>query len=428
MVTCTECQKVNALDSLFCRACGHALPEDLIEKARQENEALVQEGFTFLKDSRFEEALLVGEKTTAIDPTSVNAITLVADAKERLGDLVGAVEAYEKVVELTPDRALERIKLEHVKRILAREAVADVAPAVEKKRALIPAIASTVLVACIGSLLAISMNRSVPTQEKSEPMLPESAGSQSSRPLARPVSQEEAAALAAQSQGNRQPSSVSPNQTNSGQNGTLPNPEDRPSSPSNQNRPNEMEGEVSPMRVSVPGNLTLGPTNSQPGPERVTATQPERPPQRNPNQDPDPDASASGPKPETAKRPDRGPGEVNIRVSDNSPRTNGGSATIPDRTSSDKESVLKSARNFFLAGEFAKAAEAYSRALALGADGGINRQRLAQCYERLGRKSDAISAYQQAIQVYEARLRSNPSDNATQRALEACKSALSSLQ
>jgi hypothetical protein len=259
-------------------------------------------------------------------------------------------------------------------------------------------------------------------------MLQESSDSQLSRPLARPVSQEEAAALAAQSQGNRQPTTVSPNQSNSGQNGTLPNPEDRPSVPSNQNRPNEMEGEVPPMRVSVPGNLTLGPTSTQQAPDRIVATQPERPPQRNPSQDPDPDASATGPKPDTGKRPDRGPGEVNIRVSDNSPRTNGGSATIPDRTSSDKESVLKSARNFFLAGEFAKAAEAYSRALGLGADGGINRQRLAQCYERLGRKSDAIAAYQQAIQVYEARLRSNPSDNATQRALEACKSALSSLQ
>lgn len=430
MVTCTECQKLNALDSLFCRTCGHALPTDAIESARLENEALVQEGFNFLKDSRFEEALLVGEKTSATDPSSYNAITLVADAKERLGDLVGAVTAYEQVIALSPDRPLERIKLEHVKRILAREATIQQEPVMEKKRAMIPAVAATILVACVGSLIAIVMNGKSGQEPQPSPLTGQESVTPISRPLARPVSPEEAAALTGQNpNSNRQttsrqdnPSGVSP--------GTLPNPEDRPAAPRRQNSPDEMEGEVSPMRVSVPGNLTLGPSNTQPAPGRVVATtQPERTPTRVNSQDPDPEANRSGSKPEPEKKPDRGPGEVNIRVSDNSPRTNGGSTSISSRPApSDASSLIATAQNFFLAGEYGKAADAYSRAIAQGAKGGIHRQRLAQCYEKLGRKGDAIAAYQQAIQLYEAALRANPGNTATQRALDACRSALSSLQ
>jgi Tfp pilus assembly protein PilF len=74
------------------------------------------------------------------------------------------------------------------------------------------------------------------------------------------------------------------------------------------------------------------------------------------------------------------------------------------------------ARDKFLSGDFEGAAVAYEKLLSSGGDPGLTNQRLAQCYEKLGRKSEAKEAYRRAIAAFEAK--------GNQDALETCRQAL----
>ncbi len=91
------------------------------------------------------------------------------------------------------------------------------------------------------------------------------------------------------------------------------------------------------------------------------------------------------------------------------------------------ETLLRVARQHFQTGNFSQAADAYEKALRAGAEVGSTNQRLAQCYERLGRKSEAIGAYRRAISAYESALRSGGNEARLKAAIEACQRAISVL-
>jgi tetratricopeptide (TPR) repeat protein len=76
-------------------------------------------------------------------------------------------------------------------------------------------------------------------------------------------------------------------------------------------------------------------------------------------------------------------------------------------------------------GNHAKAADAYEKALALGASPASTNQRLAQCYVKLNRKADAIKAYERAITAFE---RMDQNDIRVQAMLDACRAELKDLR
>ena len=63
------------------------------------------------------------------------------------------------------------------------------------------------------------------------------------------------------------------------------------------------------------------------------------------------------------------------------------------------QALTKTAAQAFLSQRYGPAASAYERAISAGGDGASLYERLGQCYERLGRKSDAVSAYERGLQL-----------------------------
>ncbi|MFX9058156.1 hypothetical protein ABTN75_20125, partial [Acinetobacter baumannii] len=54
-------------------------------------------------------------------------------------------------------------------------------------------------------------------------------------------------------------------------------------------------------------------------------------------------------------------------------------------------------------------------------------QRLGGCYEKLGRKDDAVTAYRRAITAYEAQNNKKP-EARLERAIQACRKAIEVLE
>jgi tetratricopeptide (TPR) repeat protein len=89
---------------------------------------------------------------------------------------------------------------------------------------------------------------------------------------------------------------------------------------------------------------------------------------------------------------------------------------------------MKAAQEQYLVGQFAKAASLYEQALRAGGDPGRVNQRIGQCYERLGKTSEAIAAYTRAeanlqSAVNSGRTSAKPTLEAVQRALRNLRGA-----
>jgi tetratricopeptide (TPR) repeat protein len=130
------------------------------------------------------------------------------------------------------------------------------------------------------------------------------------------------------------------------------------------------------------------------------------------------------PKPEPGPSSSEPPAVVDIRPSNPAGREPTAGSEPLSRDPNEANVLIRVARQHFLTGEYGKAADAYSKALAAGADPGPTNQRLAQCLEKLGQRSAAASAYERAMRAYEAALNSGKGDPAKLKAaLDACRQA-----
>jgi tetratricopeptide (TPR) repeat protein len=82
----------------------------------------------------------------------------------------------------------------------------------------------------------------------------------------------------------------------------------------------------------------------------------------------------------------------------------------PEEIRARVSTLVSVAQDHFLKGEFDLAASAYEQALRAGASPGSTNQRLGQCYTKLGRKQDAIQAYERAVAAYRAQKASGTGD------------------
>lgn len=426
MVRCGECGKDNGLDGNFCRSCGHPLGADLLAEAKAENDKLVTEGFKLLSEGRLDEAQMIAGTAAENDPSNAQALSLKADCLERSGDIVGALSLYEKVVELQPDSALDRIKLDHVRKVLSQPV-----PAIpNKKRALGAAVAAMMLIGSVGTLGAIYISGQNAKNTKSAVGKPVASNFDpvtgtnevqtdpvTGRPLAPEVSRAEYERLLAQQQAGQ--ASGNTNQTPATSTSSNNNPR-LPEGRTNGGM-EPMEGDVAPLRpdVTIQPLNTAGNNNSRP------ATNTNQGSRQDPDPTPSNSQSTNSNNGSTTSRPN--PGTIDIRPSNGGGSSvAGGSQPINDSPTTAREMLAK-ARSLYTAGDFAKAADAYESAIRMGADPSVSNQRLGQCYQKLGRKSDAARAYQNAINAYERRVQNSPDDAAAKTGLEACKSALASL-
>lgn len=423
MVACKHCTTLNSLDSTFCKRCGTSLPEEELKEAIAKHDQMVAEGMNLFNEGRTDEAMQVAEAAVTSNPSAIQAHSLKGMCHERMGQVAEALECYERVVALNPDSALDKIKLNHLRNLL----VARTQPDPKKnRRALIVSVAAGVLLfACVGALVAVLNHRSgsgavaqapisadSPTVEPfpEVPTNSATAGAGTTPPGAQtppPVTNPEVAPNSAPVQN----PAADPRRTETG----LPRP-------GVGQLPSPMEGNIAPFQPQV----------------QITPVQ--QTPSR-PSQDPDPTPTAPAANPgnppgssaeaDNAEARENDPGLIDIRPSADSPRPNANPSAVGNAASgaNGAQALIRAAQNQWQTGNIAGAAISYQRALQFGADPASTNQRLGMAFERLGRRSEAISAYQRAANALESRLNSGGGNRArTQATLDSVRQALKVLQ
>jgi tetratricopeptide (TPR) repeat protein len=385
---------------------------------------LVSQGQRVLGQGRAEEALTLAESVLEDMPNSVSALALKGDALERLGDYAGALETYEKVLELKPDSALDRIRANQLKRQL-QDPELEESYVPTHKRSLLMGAAAAMFVLAVGIPIIWAFTQPQRNADSTEVASGGGGFVAENFPNIAPVP-------SGANDPNGQRSAIPPSaqdavqrQTNDGrtQSSVVGPGSYTPPSGSSRLQGTENLGEIQPINPGGPTDITV---------------QPSRPPISDPR--PDPGINPDDPTPitdsSTPKRED--PGIINIQPSATSGSGSGsrvGNTGSQEASGDDEaarqssETLIRVARDAFVKGDYARAADAYEKALRQGASRGSTNQRLAQCYERLGRKSDAIAAYERAIAAYQATLSSGSGDSSrVQAALDTCRQALKNLR
>ncbi len=415
MVRCDNCETPNSLDSRFCKACGKELSEEARRAGQEQLEKLVAEGYHLLNEDRADEALLLAESILATDPDCVQALSLKGSCLERKGLLVEALEAFERVVELAPDSAIDRVKVTHLRKELAQRAVPSEEP--DRRRALILAVSAAVLVIAVGGIVAALVARDAeprPTQGLVASRGP--ATGETAEAFGNAAAQDgrrDGAERGAGGEQPQQPPQDQQAQTNAAQQTGTPRP--APTLDTGGVLPRPLpSGEIGQVPPVVPPGLELRPENPPQSSDRATEPPPAfEPPQKTDAQ---------------SKEPGRDPGVYEIRVYTGPQRNLGGGEPAGGGDPNQLTALIRTARQQFQIGQYAAAARTYEQALRAGGDPATIHQRIGQCYANLGQKAEASMAYTRAIQAYEQRLAQNPRDEAARHGLEACRQALKVLQ
>lgn len=399
VVACKQCNYSNSLDSKYCRQCGDELDAASVAAATAELDALIAQGFHAFNEGRTEEALLISGSALRSNPASASALSLKGMCHEREGQVAEALECYERVVALNPDSALDKIKITQLRNHLAGRAIA--APASNRPRAILGAVATIVLVAAGASIAAV-LTGSAPSDDYPQTKLSPAAlrGFEGLPP------------------GAVSPGAASPGATNSPS--TTPPPAGTADVPAGGN-----------TGIATPNLGNVGPTLPAVGPDGLLPVNPEGPigPVQIRQVDPPRPKDADDPvDPVLLREPARepvkeNPGVIDIRVSSSNRSTAGGSTIDGNGL----EALNRTARQQFQLGKYEDSARSYEQLLRRGGDPGSTNQRLGQCYERLKRTPDAVAAYTRAAAAYDSQVKSGKGD-AAKTGLEACKSALKILQ
>lgn len=433
MIACGSCQLQNSLDSSFCRRCGKALDPDLLQQAKSELGRTVAQGYVLFNEGKVEEAFLIAEMALEKDATLATAISLKGMCHERRGELAEALASYERVLEFAPESALDQIKVKQLRASISTKAsiVEDERAQPDKKMALAVALLAVLFFGGVGALafkLLDASQTKAPLVASNGPNdsavgqgFPDtgSAGAKATAPQGSAPSAQAATAS------NVRPASPSP-ATTEGTTGAIPPPTQQHHN--NTDDPID-DGGLAPIRP-VSGSGTLPPA------DRILTTTPiggpiEKTPVSTPNKvDPDPrvDGGQSSPKTTTTQQPPtdpvEDPGQIEINVTSRVPRNNGGGQAVED--SSAAQNLGKVASQEFQLKRYDSAAKKYEKLLKSGdGDQAHVNQRLAQCYENLGKKSDALSAYQRAAKALKENIQAGRGNVTRQKAaLESCEAAI----
>lgn len=408
MVLCRHCSIPNSLDSTFCKRCGTALPEEDLQEAQVKLDALIAEGMSALNAGKVEEATAIAETAIASNPSSVPALTLKANCHERHGEIAEALECAEKIVELNPDSELDKITRNRLRSALMSQA-RKAAP-MDRRYALSLAGLVAVVLICSGLAWAKiskdNRDKQLLVDNSNTPIVtnPNPTSTQSSEPTKKQDPAPQADTNTTQSQTTPRPA---PRQGD-----VPPVSSDESSLPPTGNKlplPNFTPG-TAPVSPSGPIVPELHPTN----PPTTTTTKGNK-------EDVDPQPNPEPPKPSApVEKPEYG-----IKVYRNGHANSGGSQPVG---SGGVEAYLSTGRSQFQIRNYAGAAANFENALRYGADPTTVNMRLGQSYERLGRTSDAINAYNRAIQACDKLINSGKANSSVHATADACRQAVKVLQ
>lgn len=372
---------------------------------REEAAKLLIDGRQLLNDGRTHEAVMVAESVLEVNPTDADALALLGDIYERDGQLSEALETYEKVCELRPDSAIDRIRAAHLRKLVAAEEFAVDVPS-ERKRSLLLVAAAGVLLTSVGAAFFFA-STGQPTVNKNLVAKNESniAGFAGLSPTLVPNVPPKDIKAEVDSSTNGTAGIVGvngnpgydPNQNTTAPFRTNNSEENQPY------QPNLKPWEL--MNGTQPNNPSTG-TSSPNGNEPSTAT---------PVSDP--------PKDPVAKEEDD-PGIIEMKVNPGSSNNSSGGTAVDNLSA---EQLIQKARNLYVQENYAGAAAAYEQAIKAGANTGATYQRLAQCYEKLGKRSNAIQAYRQAISAFDSQIARGNASSSVRAAKESCEKAIAAL-
>lgn len=410
MIVCSHCATPNALDGTFCKQCGRQLESADVQDALLRAEELLENGERLFGEGRAEEAMMVAESVLDENPRSVRALSLLGVCQERFGDLAGALQTYEKVLTIKPDASLEKIRVQHLRKVLSAK-LATPAPG-NNRLALTGAAATLLVVAAVAIVIATGGRQ--PDQElvaaadpKAKTDAPRIETFQDARPKSQTDTPSEGSPVPPRSDPDPRPI-VEPAREDEGV--------ETPAATTGGGIPSPLDGAI-PVKPTVPPEVV----SQLPAGNQGSTTQP-------PGRDPDPAIEQKDPAEEQpdVEAPDNG--VIEIRVHKPNTPANGGGQPVQD-SAAELQALMRAAAEQYQLGRYETAAKSYENALAVGGDPGRIGQRLGQCYEKLGRRADAIRAYERAITAWEATLVSGSGDPTTlKRSIEACKQAIATLQ
>ncbi|MBS1721940.1 MAG: tetratricopeptide repeat protein [Armatimonadetes bacterium] len=387
-----------------------------MEQVHQVGQRLA-DGQRLFGEGKITEALAMAEQLAHDDPDNIAVMALKGDCLERQGDIDGALFCYENIVTLRPDSPLDRIRVAQLRRMVqAAPFIPDSKP--DRRNSVFAAVAAFVLLtsALSAVVLANKKETTVGPGEKVAMAEPDRA-----KPFVSPApvpSQGDAAAKT----GNSSPDVQQPEAGNESQEGaklTNPGSTHGPSARSNENRGVGIGTQALPS----PGD---GYKPVDPG--YVATPDSQQKPTETGNSDPDPVAVKSGNEKPKTDNNGRQP------IIDIHPSTGGGGETvggsqIRENSPNEGKTLIQVARQYFLAGEYDKAAKAYEKAIKQGASPASANHRLAQCYLNLNKRGEALSAYQRALAAYQRMLDQGVGDKRLiESYMDECRQAIRLLQ
>jgi tetratricopeptide (TPR) repeat protein len=425
MVSCKSCMAYNSLDSAFCKKCGTTLAADDIQQAKDKLESVVADGFRIFNSGRTDEAMQMAEAAVSANPTSTAALSLKAMCHERLGQISEALECHERVLEIDPDSMIDKIKVNDLRNlVIARSSIAAVP---DRRMALWSAAATIVLVLSIGIVVAKSGARSDGDKVASNIPVNNQARGSVGAPLD----------SGASNQGAQAPFNGAASGSSSGPGVVQPNTEQKNPAPERHNSADDVNlghpdlshglpspgngggpGSVPPVTISL-DQATKDAINKNTVAQNNAAANKAVGGDQGGDPQPQPDNPAGH-----GQTKQDAPGVMEITVL-SGPGKHGGDPNDPSTHPNGVEALLRTARSNYQIGKYSVAANSYERALRAGADPATGNQHLAQCYEKLGRNSEAVDAYNRSIAALQAELNSGRGDKDRLSAvLDSCKQAV----
>lgn len=428
MVSCTQCNTPNTLDSTFCKRCGTSLGSDAIVEAQTKLDKLIDEGNALFTKGNIEEAMGVAELAVETNPNSVPGLLLKTICHERKGELALALECAERIVELNPESELDRIK----RNALRTKLQASVAPAEapDTRMAFVGALAAIVLIASLGVFVSRNMTKggeAVATRTNEGTIgqtLP--AQRQQTQPEATPQGN---------GQNPGQAPAPAPNVPQNGANNPGPDDVGPITSRSNGtgNRANDQvvlpkAGATLPAPDGGTQQIEpFDPNKIQIRPDAASGSETTTPPKRDPDEpQPVPPKNVTTTVPIEADKPADN-GVIDIKLH-NGPtrRVIGGSEPI---SGNGLETLVRVGSQQFALGNYGGAAKSYEQAVRSGGDQVILNQRLGQAYERLNRNSEASEAYRRSITAIDREIAAGRGNRQRlEQVKEVCQQAIKVLQ
>lgn len=361
----------------------------------------LNDGRRLMAERRLDDAQMVAAELVASLPDDAEVHAFLGDVMDELGRAEDAVAAYERAVAINPDSQLDRIRLVQLRRKLENTDF-DVVEPVRRRRMNVPALAAgSVLMACVISAIVLARgadNTSVAMAPAGEQVL-------ESRPFnpPPPVSNSEPMQVPNGATRTNQPDNVVVTNPTS----PLSQPVRIPGSTGQQPGLGQFQPDSGYSPLSP--NVTISP-NQPTGPTNITEAQPLG--------DPDP-------VPEKKDPPKNDPGVVEITSSNGSSGV-GNSEGVSQEDRMRGEALYQAARESYTLGDNARAADLFNQAIRAGYVNGGTYHRLAKCYQNLGRRAEAIKAYERAVALYEQSQTSNA--ELRRRNIEECRQAIRILQ